>query len=61
MPILVIAINLFLIKLAHKGVVWIGWANKSILVSKIQSAVFFSVFANDGITILLINANLTEL
>jgi hypothetical protein len=35
MPILVIAINLFLIKLAHKGVMWIGWDNKSVLISKI--------------------------
>jgi len=60
MPILVILINLILIKLAHKGVHWIGWPSKSTLVSKVQSAVFLSVFANDGITILLINANLTE-
>lgn len=57
MPVIVIVLNIILIRIATWGVKWIGYESKSIEESKIQSAVFFSIFVNEGISILLINAN----
>jgi len=49
------------VRVAEKGVKWIKYETKAEEMSKIQTAIFFLIFINDGIALLLINSNFTGL
>ena len=57
MPLIIIIGDIFLEAFANLCIRWIKYDNKTVEISKIQSAVFVLTFFNNGLTILLINAN----
>lgn len=58
LPLLIIIFNVILKTLAIILVQWLGFENKTIEISIIQSVVFLLMFFNSALAILLINANI---
>jgi hypothetical protein len=57
----IIAINIVLKMITIELITWIGYDTYSELMTQITNAVFYSLFFNTGILLVLVNANLDEI
>lgn len=59
--IVIIVINIILKMITIELITWIGYDTYSELMTQITNAVFYSLFFNTGILLILVNANLDEI